>query len=274
MEVMTVDGSFAGSDGSVGTLALDGFATGGNGVAAGHGSEVTRQIADALSTLAATFYPRPALSIATRPHWWRRFVDRTVDIVVATFLLLVSLPVLLVLMLVVRLSSQGSPIYRQVRVGRNGNLFHCFKLRTMLIDAEERLAELLASDRALREEFESTYKLRNDPRITSVGRFMRYTSLDELPQLVNVLRGQMSLVGPRPLVPEETVRYGDAISTVLRVRPGLTGVWQVSGRSNLPYEQRVQIDVDYATDHGVFANIWVMAKTVKVIVRPHSGGGF
>jgi undecaprenyl-phosphate galactose phosphotransferase len=144
----------------------------------------------------------------------------------------------------------------------------------MVMDADERLQALLTTSAEAREEFRATFKLKDDPRVTAIGRFLRRTSLDELPQLVNVLRGQMSLVGPRPVIPEETVRYGPHLPIVLRVRPGLTGVWQVSGRNDIAYDDRVEMDSAYAMHHGVGTNLVVLLKTVPVIVRPKRSGAY
>ena len=206
--------------------------------------------------------------------WWRRVVDRSLDIVIAWLLLLVLLPLLLLLVIVIRVSTRGPALYRHVRVGRNGQLFHVLKLRTMVRDADERLQTLLESSAEARAEFEATFKLRDDPRVTPVGRFLRRTSLDELPQLLNVLRGEMSLVGPRPVIPQETIRYGPHLPTVLRVRPGVTGVWQVSGRNDIPYDDRVEMDAAYALHHGLRTNVVVLLKTVPAVVRPRGNGAY
>jgi lipopolysaccharide/colanic/teichoic acid biosynthesis glycosyltransferase len=230
-------------------------------------------IADALNTLATTFYLTRVNAVAATMRW-RQFTERLLDVVVATLLLLVTLPLLCVITLAVRLTSKGPAIYRQIRVGRYGSLFRCYKLRTMVIDADARLAALLATRPDLREEFAATYKLRHDPRTTRLGRFLRRTSLDELPQLFNVVRGQMSLVGPRPLVPSETSRYGDALGLVLSVRPGLTGVWQVSGRNDVSYSERVAMDAKYALEHRPLDNLMTMARTVKVILRTKENGAY
>ena len=232
-------------------------------------------ISDAICTLSNAFY-LPADRRWSRSGSLRaqRFIERTVDVLVATTVLIVSAPLFLVLMIGAHWSSGGSAIFAQTRVGRSGSLFRCYKLRTMVVDADERLEALLAENRELRQEFEADYKLRNDPRITKFGRFLRRTSLDELPQLFNVLRGEMSLVGPRPIVPAETTRYGSALATVLRVRPGLTGQWQVSGRNDLSYAERVRIDLEYASGHSTSTHFRIMAKTVMVVLRPGAHGAY
>jgi lipopolysaccharide/colanic/teichoic acid biosynthesis glycosyltransferase len=235
--------------------------------------DVGGAIADALNTLATTFYVKRANAATADPRW-RHIMERTLDIVVASTLLLLILPFLLVIMLAVRVTSRGPVIYRQVRVGRYGSLFRCYKIRTMVMDADARLAALLAARPDLRAEFSASYKLRQDPRTTRVGRFLRKTSLDELPQLVNVIRGQMSLVGPRPMVPSETSLYGAALSLVLSVRPGLTGVWQVSGRNDVSYSERVAMDSAYALQHRPLDNVLTMARTVKVMLRTKKNGAY
>jgi lipopolysaccharide/colanic/teichoic acid biosynthesis glycosyltransferase len=236
---------------------------------------VVDSISDAICTLSNAFYApadrRRSWSGSTRAQ---RFVERTVDVVVATIILVAVAPLLLVLMIGAHWSSGGSAIFGQVRVGQSGSLFRCYKLRTMVADADQRLQVLLAENAELQAEFDAGYKLRHDPRITKFGRFLRRTSLDELPQLFNVVRGDMSLVGPRPIVPAETTRYGAALPTVLRVRPGMTGQWQVSGRNDLSYDERVRLDHEYASDHSILTNLRIMAKTLMVVLRPGSHGAY
>jgi undecaprenyl-phosphate galactose phosphotransferase len=137
----------------------------------------------------------------------------------------------------------------------------------MSVDAEQQLRTLLASDPAVREEWEREFKLRNDPRVTRVGRFLRRTSLDELPQLLNVIRGEMSLVGPRPVIQEELMRYGDDVDYFLMVRPGMTGLWQVSGRNDLDYDTRVYLDTWYVKNWSMWYDIAILFSTVKVVMQ-------
>jgi lipopolysaccharide/colanic/teichoic acid biosynthesis glycosyltransferase len=144
----------------------------------------------------------------------------------------------------------------------------------MVINADQILDTLMANSPQLRQEFESNAKLRQDPRITKVGKFLRLTSLDEFPQFWNVLMGDMSVVGPRPLVPDELERYGASIDRVLTVRPGITGLWQVSGRNDIPYPKRVKIDVYYANSYNWFTDIWIILKTVGVVILPHNNGAY
>ncbi|OQX08890.1 MAG: hypothetical protein BWK73_24245 [Thiothrix lacustris] len=160
------------------------------------------------------------------------------DFILAFILTLTLAPFLFGLYAWVWLATDGKPIFKQKRVGQDGKIFKIYKFRTMRADAAEQLEKILAADPAAREEWERDHKLKNDPRITRVGHFLRRTSLDELPQLINVLRGQMSLVGPRPIIDEEVIDYGDYIDYYQQVRPGITGLWQVSGRNELSYGER------------------------------------
>lgn len=161
----------------------------------------------------------------------------------------------------------GSPVlFAHYRVGRGGRLFRCMKFRTMRHRADALLAELLAHDAQARAEWERDRKLRNDPRISPIGRLPRRTSLDELPQLFNVLRGQMHLVGPRPVVPQEVVRYGAHKCHYLSVKPGMTGLWQVSGRNNTSYAERVQLDARYVETRSPWTDLAILVRTAKVLV--------
>jgi lipopolysaccharide/colanic/teichoic acid biosynthesis glycosyltransferase len=183
-------------------------------------------------------------------------------------------PLFLLLALLVKLSSKGSVFYSQRRIGRGYKGFGCLKFRTMRKDADRVLASVLASNPALKQEFERDFKLKNDPRITPIGKFLRRSSLDELPQFINVLKGQMSVVGPRPIVWDELERYGRAMDEVLAVRPGLTGLWQVSGRNNLSYETRVRLDLRYARSRNVWLDLRIILRTVGVILLPMDRGAY
>src|SRR5579872_2492863 len=172
-------------------------------------------------------------------------VTRLVDVIGAVALLVFTAPLIFVLALLVKLYDGGPVIFVHRRIGHGGNMFPCLKIRTMVMDADKRLDQLLATDANARAEWALDQKLRNDPRITGLGRFLRRSSLDELPQLINVLRGDMSLVGPRPIVLDEAPRYGHAIAEYQAMKPGITGLWQVSGRSDATYTERVRMDVQY-----------------------------
>lgn len=194
--------------------------------------------------------------------------QRVFDVVLASVILVLVAPVLLGVAIAVRVGSRGPVIYRQTRVGRWGRSFECLKFRTMVNGADTRLAALLLEDDQARAAFETDFKLPNDPRVTRLGRFLRLWSLDELPQLINVLRGEMSLVGPRPVVPEELGRYGDYAQVVLQVRPGMTGAWQVNGRNSIPYTRRVRLDVDYALNRSLAMDVDILRRTFRSVLHP------
>jgi lipopolysaccharide/colanic/teichoic acid biosynthesis glycosyltransferase len=161
----------------------------------------------------------------------------------------------------------GRPVfYSDKRMGRDGKLFSCVKFRTMVPDAEDLLQRMLAEDPEMREEYLKYHKLREDPRVTLVGRFLRKTSLDELPQLWNVLRGEMSLVGPRPYLPRESVDIGATQSEILRVTPGITGPWQVAGRNHTSFGERVGMDAWYVRDWSVWLDLVLLARTVQCLL--------
>lgn len=184
----------------------------------------------------------------------------------AAFVLLVllSLPLLLIALFVWR--ADGRPvIYAHYRVGLSGKVFPCFKFRSMVKNSEQALQNLLESDPGAREEWQREQKLSNDPRITTIGKFLRRTSLDELPQLINVVRGEMNLVGPRPIMTTELARYGAARWHYLSVKPGMTGLWQVSGRNDTTYEERVGLDKHYVEKRTAWLDICILLKTLKVV---------
>jgi Undecaprenyl-phosphate galactose phosphotransferase WbaP len=192
----------------------------------------------------------------------KRIMDLCATVVGGTFVL----PLLLVLSLLVYLESGGPVFYRDQRMGRDGNLFSCVKFRTMVLDAEGLLQRMLEEDRELSEEYSRYHKLRDDPRVTRVGRFLRKTSLDELPQIWNVLRGEMSLVGPRPYLPRESKEIGVTQSEILRVSPGITGPWQVAGRNQTYFGERVQMDAYYVRDWSIWLDLVLLACTVKTVL--------
>jgi Undecaprenyl-phosphate galactose phosphotransferase WbaP len=198
--------------------------------------------------------------------WWRDFVKRAVDVCGAATLLIVLFPILIVIACVV-MSDRGSIVFGHPRIGRGGRTFQCLKFRSMVRNADKVLENLLATDPKAREEWNRDFKLKNDIRITPVGRILRRTSLDELPQLWNVLRGDMSLVGPRPVVRQELARYGTDVDYYLMLKPGITGLWQVSGRNNVDYPTRVSLDVAYATNRSLTLDILILLKTVKVVLE-------
>jgi len=196
----------------------------------------------------------------------RNVVKRTIDIVGASSLLIAMSPFLLIMGAIV-MSDGGRPVFGHVRIGRNGRKFRCLKFRSMVTGADAVLKHLLATDPKAREEWDRDFKLKNDIRITPIGRILRRTSLDELPQLWNVLRGDMSLVGPRPIVDAELARYGADVHYYLETKPGMTGLWQVSGRNDVDYATRVSLDVSYAKDCSLSLDILILLKTFKVIFK-------
>ena len=191
---------------------------------------------------------------------------RALDFIGAGVGLVLLAPFFLIVALMVR-ADGGPAFFAHQRVGRGGKLFGCLKFRSMVIDSQTRLEALLASDPAARAEWEATRKLKNDPRITPIGHFLRSTSLDELPQLINVLRGEMSLVGPRPVQEAEIDRYyGASAAHYMAVRPGITGLWQVSGRSETSYESRVALDVAYVSRPSLLADLSILLRTPVAVV--------
>jgi exopolysaccharide production protein ExoY len=195
-----------------------------------------------------------------------RWLDRTLDITVASWILLLLLPVMVLAAVAVALTSPGPVIFKQTRIGMNGREFDCYKFRSMWIDAEKRLASLLEEREKLRHEWNCNQKLRSDPRITPIGKILRHSSIDELPQLLNVIRGDMSLVGPRPIVRSELPKYGRYITTYFSVKPGLTGIWQVTGRNDLSYRRRVAADVWYARSKSLWLDLKILMLTVPAVI--------
>lgn len=191
----------------------------------------------------------------------RLFFKRTSDTVFAALLICLIAPVLLIVALLIKMDGDGPVLFRQLRVGRNGKLFHCLKFRSMATNAAAMLEEHLANNPSARREWIEKQKLTYDPRITKIGNFLRRSSLDELPQLFNVLAGDMSLVGPRPILPSECVRYEDRIGDYLSVRPGLTGLWQVMGRSETTYAERVALDTKYVREQSIALDIKILFLT-------------
>ena len=177
------------------------------------------------------------------------------------------LPWVAIVALLVKWTSRGPVFYGHGRIGEDGRTFRAWKFRTMVENADQILEQCVQADPELRAEWAETHKLRNDPRVTKIGKFLRQTSLDELPQIWNVIRGEMSLVGPRPIVRHEVPKYGEEFDVYRKVRPGITGLWQVSGRSETTYEQRVAMDVHYVRTWSVWLDVYLLAKVVGVALR-------
>lgn len=196
-----------------------------------------------------------------------RFVKRLFDITVSIVFLLVVLPLIAFFGIIIRLETPGSAIYAHDRIGRNGKFFRCYKFRTMRRDAEKKLKEMLGSSETLRNEWENTWKLKDDPRVTKIGRFLRKCSLDELPQIFNVIKGEMSLVGPRPYLPRERAEIEENFRVISSAKPGITGLWQVSGRSNMNCKYRVKLDTWYVMNWSLWLDIAILFRTIKVVLR-------
>jgi exopolysaccharide production protein ExoY len=201
---------------------------------------------------------------------FRRIADdgmiRMLDILVALLVLALAFPVMVLVALAVKLTSPGPMLFAHRRVGRHGKRFACLKFRTMAIDADAQLRALLDLDPAARAEWQRSQKLRHDPRVTPIGRFLRRTSLDELPQVFNVLAGDMSLVGPRPIVESEIPRYGRHFAAYCRVRPGVTGLWQVQRHAGTSYRRRVAFDVSFARARSLRLYLLILARTVPAVL--------
>ena len=199
--------------------------------------------------------------------YWNLAIKRFLDIVFVSLGGLVILPFLLLIALAVKLSSPGPVLYGHRRVGRNGKHFNAYKFRSMIMDADKKLETLLAADPRLRVEWEASHKLKDDPRVTKIGKILRRTSFDEFPQLINILKGEMSLVGPRPVTDQEVEKYGENSHRILTVTPGLTGLWQVSGRSDTDYSERVSYDLYYIQSWSVWLDLWIIYKTPGAIFK-------
>ena len=199
---------------------------------------------------------------ARMPADWDYVVNSTLALVILAF----CAPLMILTALAIYVYDGGPVMFAHRRIGREGQGFRCLKFRSMAVDAEARLERLLASDAAARREWEADHKLRCDPRVTPLGRFLRKTSLDELPQLINVVRGEMNLVGPRPVVQAEAQKYGRRFAHYCAVRPGITGLWQVSGRNNVTYGRRVALDVLYTRRKSFRLDLAILLRTVPAVL--------
>lgn len=191
---------------------------------------------------------------------------RGLDLIIALLALIFFAPLMILIACAVRATSTGPILFRQTRIGRDGKEFACLKFRTMVIDADDALQRALSSCSRTREEWDRDQKLRCDPRTTRVGRILRKLSFDELPQLFNVLHGEMSIVGPRPIVHEEIARYGTFFRDYCSVKPGITGLWQISGRNNVAYGERVRLDALYVATRSVRLDLGIILKTIPAVV--------
>lgn len=212
---------------------------------------------------AAGFRPRKPIEISDAADLPKAVLDRGA----ALLGLVLLMPMLLVVAALIYLRDPGPVLYAHRRIGRHGRVFNCLKFRTMVLDSDAVLARHLAENPAAATEWAATRKLRADPRVTTIGARLRKTSIDELPQLINVLRGEMSLVGPRPIVMEEARHYGEALAAYLAVRPGVTGLWQISGRSDTSYAERVDLDRAYVRGRSMMLDVSILLRTVGVVVK-------
>ncbi len=195
----------------------------------------------------------------------RSFFKRAFDIVFSLFALVVTLPIWLTIPLLIRLTSKGKAIYAAERMGQGGRKIYCYKFRSMYSDADVRLKSLLDNDTSLRKEWEENWKLKDDPRITPLGHFIRKTSIDEIPQFLNALKGDLSVVGPRPRVHKElSALPSNHVKNLLTVRPGITGLWQTSGRSQITLKERIDMDEAYLEKRNFFYDFYLVLKTIPV----------
>ena len=195
-----------------------------------------------------------------------RIIKRLMDCTLLIITLPITLPVILTVAVIVKLTSKGPVFFRQARLGDGGEVFYAYKFRTMRPDADQVLEQYLVEHPELRRQWAKNHKLKDDPRITRFGLFLRKLSLDELPQLLNVLKGEMSLVGPRPIVKAEIERYGDTYKLYCSVLPGITGLWQVSGRNDISYQERIGFDEFYVKNWSIWLDFHILLRTIRVIV--------
>lgn len=193
-------------------------------------------------------------------------VKRALDVAGAAAVFIILAPILLFIFIRIKISDKGPALFHHKRVGLNGAEFDCWKFRTMVLNADEALKDVLENDPAAAKEWQENQKLKNDPRVTRFGKFLRKTSLDELPQLWNIFKGEMSLVGPRPIVRDEISKYGNYYPVYISVPPGVTGLWQISGRSSTSYEQRIQLDVEYVKTQSFWQDVQILVRTVPVVL--------
>jgi len=225
-----------------------------------------------LPTGQSTYHPPSAVAVESsvddiRARWVQRGIKRAFDLVVASLFLVLLLPVWVIIAIGIKATSPGPVVFRHTRVGRGGRRFEVLKFRTMHVGAEERLR----GDPALYQSYvRNNFKLVPDPRLTRLGRHLRKASLDEIPQFLNVLRGQMSMVGPRPVVPEELAAYADYAPAYLGVTPGMTGIWQVTGRAHLGYPERARLDFEYVRGWNVLRDLKILLRTIPVVLT-HGG---
>ena len=201
-----------------------------------------------------------------------KIIKRFLDFIFAFLLIILLIPLFLIIGILIKISSKGSIIYIQKRIGKNNTSFSCYKFRTMHPQSKYLLKKILIKNKDFKNQFSETRKIVNDPRITRFGKFLRFSSLDELPQIFNVLIGDMSFIGPRPIVKSEIKKYGKEFGKVFSLKPGISGLWQVSGRNNLSYDKRVELDINYSENINFLLDTKIFIKTVVVILFPFGKG--
>ena len=203
-----------------------------------------------------------------------KIIKTIFDLLFSSIILLAGLPIFLIIASLIKFSSRGPIFFLQERIGKNKKTFNCIKFRTMHPEAEDILENLITNNEKFRKEFEETHKLKNDPRITKIGKFLRKTSLDEIPQFLNVIKMEMSIIGPRPIVKKEIQKYGKSYNKVISIKPGITGLWQVSGRNNLSYKRRVILDCLYVDNINPLLDLRIIIRTFGVIFFPNDRGAY
>ena len=201
-----------------------------------------------------------------------KIIKRFLDFIFAFLLIILLIPLFLIIGILIKISSKGSIIYIQKRIGKNNTSFSCYKFRTMHPQSKYLLKKILVKNKDFKNQFSETRKIVNDPRITRFCKFLRFSSLDELPQIFNVLIGDMSFIGPRPIVKSEIKKYGKEFGKVFSIKPGISGLWQVSGRNNLSYDKRVELDINYSENINFLLDIKIFIKTIVVILFPFGKG--
>ena len=201
-----------------------------------------------------------------------KIIKRFLDFIFAFLLIILLIPLFLIIGILIKISSKGSIIYIQKRIGKNNTSFSCYKFRTTHPQSKYLLKKILVKNKDFKNQFSETRKIVNDPRITRFGKFLRFSSLDELPQIFNVLIGDMSFIGPRPIVKSEIKKYGKEFGKVFSIKPGISGLWQVSGRNNLSYDKRVELDIYYSENINYLLDIKIFIRTILVILFPFGKG--
>ena len=203
-----------------------------------------------------------------------KVLKRSLDLLFSFFLIIILFPLFLIIGILIKLNSKGNIIYSQKRIGKENKTFACYKFRTMHPQAKYLLKKILLQNPNFRNEFENKRKITNDPRITNIGKFLRFTSLDELPQIFNVLKGEMSFIGPRPIVKSEIKKYGKNFNKAFSVKPGISGLWQVSGRNKISYNKRIELDIFYSKNMSLLLDIKIFIKTIFIIIFPFGKGAY